>query len=196
MIEVNLLPEELRKKDERIDILAELPIQRGAIIFVIAFFVIQCLASVYAFYLSSHFKATQAKIEKMTLANKQITEQKAFTMAVKKKIEKGEVVAHRPFYWAAFLNALSDSTTKGIWFTSISVFNDGKVSQLKLQGSVYSGGGEETAYIGKFIKELKSNAFFNEVFEEIQLPPINQKKIKDFDVYDFTILCNFKKGKS
>ncbi len=49
MIEINLLPEELKKKDERIDILAELPIKQSAIILVAAFFVIQLLGGMYTF---------------------------------------------------------------------------------------------------------------------------------------------------
>ena len=57
------------------------------------------------------------------------------------------------------------------------------------------GKGEETAYTGKFIKELKANSLFNGLFNDIELSQINQKRIKDFDVYDFVILCTFKKGK-
>ena len=194
MIEINLLPEELRKKDEKIDLLAELPIKRGAILFAILFFVFQALASVYAFTLSSHFKSMQFETANLTAANQQITARKSEILAIKKKITKGEAVARRPFYWASFLNALSDSCTKGVWLTGLSTSNDGKFSQLRIEGSVV-GKGEETAYAGKFIKELKSNVFFSDLFDSIELSTINQKKIKDFDVYDFVILCKFKKGK-
>lgn len=194
MIEINLLPEELRKKEERINILAELPIQRGAIVFVSAFFVIQLLASVYAFTLSSHMKVTRSEIAAMTATNKEIAAQKTRMILIKKRIEKGEAVTRRSFYWSEFLNALSNSVTKGAWLTSLSIVTNDKVSHLKLGGSVV-GKGEETAYTGKFIKELKANPLFGELFDEIELSTINQKKIKDFDVYDFVIMCRFKKGK-
>lgn len=194
MIEINLLPEELRRKEERIDILAELPIQRGAIIFVIVFFIFQLLASAYAFYLSSHFKAMKTESAVLMAANKEVAAQKASILSIKKRIEKADAVIRRPFYWSGFLNALSDSVTKGVWLNGLSITADGKTSRLKLNGSVV-GKGEETAYAGKFIKELKSNPVFNELFDEIELSTINQKKIKDFDVYDFVIQCNFKKGK-
>lgn len=194
MIEINLLPEELRKKEERINILAELPIQRGAIIFVILFFILQGLASAYAFYLFSHFKTMKAESVALMTANKEIAARKTSILLIKKRIEKADTVIRRPLYWSSFLNALSDSVTKGVWLNGLSVIDEGKTSRLKLNGSVV-GKGEETAYAGKFIKELKSNLAFNELFDEIELSTINQKKIKDFDVYDFVIHCNFKKGK-
>ena len=194
MIKINLLPEELRKKDERINILAELPIQRGAIIFVILFFVLQGLASAYAFYLSSHFKVMKAESAALMAANREIAAQKSSILLIKKRIEKADTVTLRPFYWSSLLKALSDSVTKGVWLNGLSITDEGKISRLKLNGSVV-GKGEETAYAGKFIKELKSNPVFNELFDEIELSTINQKKIKDFDVYDFVIYCNFKKGK-
>ena len=54
MIAINLLPEALRKKDERVNLLAGLPIKRGAILCVIVFFGLQILGTIGAFYLSAH----------------------------------------------------------------------------------------------------------------------------------------------
>ncbi len=194
MIEINLLPEELRKKEERVNLLAELPIKRGAIVCVIAFFGLQILATIGAFYLSVHFNWIKAEVAKLNELNKDIIAQKASTALIKRKIQQADAAAKRPFLWSSFLNALSDATTKGVWLTKFSITNDGKISHLRLDGSVV-GKGEETAYTGKFIKELKTNPFFKGLFDEIELETMNQKRIKDFDVYDFVILCTFKKGK-
>ena len=194
MIEINLLPEELRKKEERVNLLAELPIKRGAIVSVIVFFGLQLLATIGAFYLSAHFNWMKVEIARLKESNKGISSQKTLTTLIKKKIEKGDSITKRPFLWSSFLNALSDSVTKGVWLRKFSIADDGKVNRLRLEGSVV-GKGEETAYTGKFIKELKGNPFFNELFDEIELSTINQNRIKDFDVYEFVILCTFKKGK-
>ena len=51
---------------------------------------------------------------------------------------------------------------------------------LYLEGSVV-GPGQETAFIGKFIKQLKENPLFAELFEDIRLSTINQRKIKRED---------------
>ena len=65
---------------------------------------------------------------------------------------------------------------------------------LKLEGSV-TASGQETAFIGKYVKSLKDNATFTELFRDIELSNINQRKIKEFDVYDFVLICKFRKGK-
>ena len=194
MIETNLLPEELRKKEERVNLLAHLPIKRGAIILVIVFFGLQILATLGAFYRSIHFNWMKAEIIRLKEVNKEIISQKVSTALIKKKIEKEDADTQRPFLWSSLLNALSDSVTKGVWLTKLSVTHDGKSDHLGLEGSVV-GKGQETAYTGKFIKELKANPLFNELFVEIELSTMNQKRIKDFDVYDFVILCTFKKGR-
>ncbi len=194
MIEINLLPEELRKKEERVNPFAELPVKRGAIMFVIGFFGIQLLATVGAFYLKTHYTWVKAEVVKLRETNKEILAQKAETASIKKKTEKGDLCAKRSFYWSMLLNALSDSATKGVWLRNFSVDRESKVHHLLLEGSVV-GKGEETALAGKFIKELKSNPMFDEMFDEIELSTFNQTRIKDVDVYNFRIVCNSKKGK-
>ena len=194
MIEINLLPEELRKKETRVNPFAELPVKRGAVIFVIAFFGLQALAAAGSFYLSMHFNWMKMEVTRLKEMNKKITSQKAATALIKKKIEKAAADTQRPFLWSSLLNALSDAVTKGVWLTKFSITNDGKMSYLGLEGSVV-GKGEETAYTGKFIKELKANPLFDGLFHEIELSTMNQKRIKDFDVYDFVIRCAFKNGK-
>ena len=69
------------------------------------------------------------------------------------------------------------------------------VKILKLDGSTV-GQGEETAFTGKFIKGLQSNPVFRELFSDIELSNLTQKKIRDFDVYDFSIYCTFKPNKA
>ncbi|OIO37973.1 MAG: hypothetical protein COT00_03160 [Candidatus Omnitrophica bacterium CG07_land_8_20_14_0_80_50_8] len=193
MIAINLLPEALRKKDERVNLLAGLPIKRGAILCVIVFFGLQILGTIGAFYLSAHFTWMKAEASRLKEANKSIASWKLATVLIKKKKEKAAETIQRPFLWSALINALSDSVTKGVWLKNFSVTQNGKTAALKLEGSVV-GKGEETAYAGKFIKELKDNMLFGELFSAIELKTINQKRIKDIDVYDFVILCTFKKG--
>ena len=66
---------------------------------------------------------------------------------------------------------------------------------LKLNGSVV-GKGDETENVGKFIKELKSNAILVDFFSDIELSDMTQRKIKEFDVYDFVISGVFKAEKT
>ena len=68
------------------------------------------------------------------------------------------------------------------------------IKTIKLEGSVYAAG-QETAFIGKFIKALKENEYFQGLFSDIELSNTNQRKISEYDVFDFVLLCKFKKDK-
>jgi hypothetical protein len=112
------------------------------------------------------------------------------------------------------MNALSDSMTKGVWLRGLSLSEmtvqappapavkgapapkTGGTSKewfLKIEGSTVAQG-QETAYVGKFIKELKDNKTLSGVFEGIELSDMNQRKIREYEVYDFVLMCKFKKG--
>ena len=88
MIEINLLPEELRKKEARVNLLAELPVKRGAMIFAVVFFGFQALATVGAFYLSAHFNWAKMEVVRLKEANRETLAQKTATALIKKKLEK------------------------------------------------------------------------------------------------------------
>ncbi|MBI3316100.1 MAG: PilN domain-containing protein [Candidatus Omnitrophica bacterium] len=100
----------------------------------------------------------------------------------------------RGFYWSKLLSALTDSVTKGVWLTRLSTESEKDTRVLLIEGSAV-GRGEESAFIGRFMKELKKNPVFTELFDEIELGHLSQKKLKDVDVYDFVVRCTFKKGR-
>ena len=69
-------------------------------------------------------------------------------------------------------------------------------SVMKLEGSCSGGAGQETALIGKYLKSLRDNPYFRELFDSnINLSGMNQRKLGEADVFDFTIYCRFKKVK-
>lgn len=69
-------------------------------------------------------------------------------------------------------------------------------SVMKLEGSCSGGAGQETALIGKYLKSLRDNAYFRELFDSnINLSGMNQRKLGEADVFDFIIYCRFKKEK-
>ena len=67
---------------------------------------------------------------------------------------------------------------------------------MKLEGSCSGGAGQETALIGKYLKSLRDNVYFRELFGDgIDLSEMNQRKMGEADVFDFTVYCRFKKVK-
>ena len=211
MIEINLLPEHLRKKETVRFELPDLPTLRNIILGVAVFFILQVLIVFFALY--QQFEVSNVTHETLLLKEeiKDTLLFKSETEETNTKLKQIARATHRSFTWAALLNEITASTTKGVWLRELSQVDmevaelasktkdakllantPQKVRCLRLTGSAV-GQGQETAYIGKFVKQIKENPHFLALFSRIELTDINQRKIKDFDAYDFEIICVFKK---
>ena len=204
MIEINLLPEEMRKK-ERIKLdLPAIPVFKILSVFLAVFVGIQVFLSIFAIYQRLEYTKVKNDVARLTKENDQIIKLKSETTAINNLLKEAKSLTDRKFFWSMLLNALSDSMTKGVWLRSLSIgfvnaeqgkpadARSPKARVLNLEGSVV-GPGQETAFIGKFIKQLKENPRFSELFDDVKLSNMNQKKIKEFDVYDFVLVALFKK---
>ncbi len=214
MIEINLLPDEFKKKPAVKIALPEIPARRVLFAGIGVFLCAQLLLALFAGYQSIELGHLKQQYTALSEQNKEVTRLKNETEKMQERIRDIRTITERKFYWASLLNALSDSMIKGVWLRDLTVGEGEEASlvkraaqskpgstrapgsgvhYLKLQGSVVSGG-SETAAIGRFIKELKINPGISEIFDEIELSSITARKIKDIDVYDFVVICFFKKG--
>lgn len=213
MIEINLLPEELRKpvaaKREAFNVAPK----QLALGFLAIFVTVQILLTVFSLYKQGEAMFLRSSTAQMQAQHGDLMSVKQGAEASKKAIKQINTLTERKFEWYRLLNALSDCVTRGVWLRSLSIEQheaavvqgpkkkgaspdknaDTKVRVMKLTGSVVARG-DETAYIGRFIGELKANELFTRLFDSIELSTINQKKIKETDVYDFTISCQFRSG--
>ncbi len=213
MIEINLLPEEMRKKESVKIALPEIPIKKTLSIFFGVFFGLQLLFTMVAFFLRFQEASYTHQIAALKETNKEIVRQKMETEGLYNRLKDARAAASRKYYWASLLNALSNSITKGVWMRSLYVTDEepksamvktapepasdkktAKDKYLVLEGSAV-GQGQETAFIGKFLKQLKDNQMFNNLFQDIKPTNINQRRIKEYDVYDFMMYCKFRKDK-
>lgn len=196
MIEINLLPGEFRKKEAIKLVLPEGPIKKGLWFLFAVFLVGQILFTVWAVSQGFEVKRLRVQIAALKLQNRLVLQKKAETTLFMKRMEQIRTMTQRKFHWSLLLNAVSDSMTKGVWLQSLSAASPPAPKHvLKLEGSVVSPG-QETAFIGRFIKELKDNSYLGNLLESVELSNINQRKIRDYDVYDFTLSCAFKKDKN
>lgn len=88
--------------------------------------------------------------------------------------------------WSKRLNALSDITPEGIWFTELSL-EQGK--GLVIQGSAISLGGEEMVNIGRLVQDLKADPGFASVLKDIQIESIKRVPEKEIELAQFTLTC-------
>jgi len=215
VIEINLLPEELKKKESfltKIDLssfsLKDLPVIPIAIV-VVGFLV---LVQVLVLAMNIYFQATLSSLTKtyaIVEPDKKVSDAlKAQTDAIHKKIGAIDDLMGKRFSWAKKLNTLSDAMIPGIWLTDLNyderpVEKSGIVSAPKSKGmglpgtlvltGYAAGSGEQGAgLVGKFIKNLKESEEFYSDFVQIELVSIKSSRVKDQEVMNFKINCVFK----
>lgn len=222
MIEINLLPEDLKKRKRAEPKIAIANIRIEKIPFVkIAIFSAGALLAIQIvlFGLSILGGAIFNSLEK---GYKQILPQKQEAQRLQARIsDMGEKVTAidelmvKRFSWAEKLNTLSDSVTPGIWLTQLDY--DEKVIErpktpaggpskgpikagiekvlaryLIISGASQSMEEEGTALIGRFIKSLKENPSFYSDFSDIELGSIKREQMGGQEIMTFKITCLFK----
>jgi len=194
MIEVNLLPKELRKPARKVNIelpdVKFVPIAIGLVALII-FIQLALSFTVNAkrrrvVELEKKWSDLRPKKEEVLAIDRQVN-------ALGDRLSSISDIKKTSVSWARKLNALSDSLIPGMWLTSLTVEDDSGRRYLSIRGNISSFWKDETAMIGKFMKTLKENRSFAKDFEEIKLDTIQQKTVKDSEVMDFSIKCYFEK---
>jgi hypothetical protein len=228
MIEINLLPEELRKKQVTRIALPELPVKKALITIGCAVAVLQIFTTVLAVWVTAENGFSRQQAAALTEQTRETIELKKKSSALQGRVREYEEISRLPFRWAALLSSLTEAMTKGVWLRSLQVEEivvaapaapqapeapkkSGKapkaserraaaaksmtVRVMKIEGSVMAPG-QETAYVGKFLKSLKDNAEFSKIFADAELSNVTQRKIQTYEVYDFVISCRFRGTKA
>lgn len=216
MIEINLLPEDMRKKESalsKIDISAA--ILRNVSFAKFAGIVCAVLAAIHIliFGLILVNNSTFAALsEKRKLLGDREKDAMALELKSDTMNRKNTAIAQlmeKRFEWSKKLNDLSDSMTAGIWLGELSYDErdigipaekaapGGKrvLKHMTISGYASSKGEEGTASIGKFIKALKANESFYKDFSDIELGSIKRDKIEGQDAMGFSITCLFGEAK-
>lgn len=222
MIEINLLPEEAKKKKRssaKIDVSA-MSMSSLTIVSIAAWaagviLIIQLALFAIGVMSGTTFKSLGLQYKNI-LPKKQETEKlKIQVNNMNKKVEAINELMVKRFSWEKKLNALSDAMTPGIWLTELEY--DEKIIEvtkpvnadparkrggqtvenvlsryLILSGAASSMGEEGTALIGRFIKSLKDDAEFYSDFSDIELGTIKREKMEDQEIMTFKITCFFK----
>ena len=209
MIEINLLPQELRKKEALRLVIPNIFNRRFVVTLAGVLLTAHAVLGALTVYQTTQRGRTQNQVDSLRELMEETIGRKSEIKAGRERLDQIERMTERQFSWAKLLNVLSDSVPKGLWLRSFTVEEEmgaaaggrqpaspapAKVHVLKLEGSVV-GNGQETAVIGRFIKSLKEDAYFSLVFDEVEFFNITQRRIKSFSVYDFAIVCVFKNGK-
>jgi len=196
MIQINLLPKELRKKKKKLKVpdvtLVFLPITAALVGLLILIQLIMMLAiginkGTYA-RLDKEWKEILPDIKMVDALKKEVARIQAKVNAI------DELMVKR-ILWSRKMNDLNDSLIPGIWLTKLNLVSSrGSNEVLNLEGSASSAYGDETATVGKFIESLKGNESFFSDFSDIELEGMQRRVIKEIEVMNFKINGYFRKN--
>lgn len=211
LIEINLLPSELRPRKKISISMPHINLLPVIIWAVLSLFFIQLILVAVVRYQKHELDKYNKRWLDMTSSNAKLTELKTEIKDVTEKVGKIEGLFKRRFLWARKLNQLSDVLSEGIWLEEISLDIKSETRappvnvkgakpkkvlsySLVMKGSAVSREEEETAVIGKFMKTLKEDKSFFSDFQDIELGSIQSDKLGERDIMHFTITCRFKEA--
>jgi len=195
MIEINLLPKELRKKKRKIELptIPVIPIGAGAIALLV---IIQLLLGSVFFIAKAHLARLDKKWDILAPKKRELDKIKRKLNTTKKKIRAIDELMAKRLNWSRVLNELSNSIRSNIWFNELDYREslDGNIIRgtLSISGSSISHGEEGTADIAYFIRSLKTNEEFFRDFEDVELVNITKGSVSGQDVMNFALICKFK----
>lgn len=220
MIELNLLPEELKgKKGKRIGAsdIPVIPIAVGITALMVA---IQISIVSFISLSKGQLETLEKTWSGLAPKKKEFAEIKERISSIQKKIKAIEGLIEKRLSLAGILNELSDSMTASIWLSELS-FDEKKVADggflsrktkgkkgapgsasenhiirtLSITGSAAGTGDEATSYVARLIKSLKDNRNFFKHFDDVELVSITKGSTAGAAVMNFKLVCRFKPEK-
>lgn len=187
MIEINLLPDNLKPKKEAVKI------DTLKLLYLVPAFAIILLIS--HLYLLGFQISRAAQLTHLEKKMKQLEPQKKDVEAFHKEyaqVSGSAKALHdltaRRVNWADKLAKLSVHLPAGIWFTDMAV--SGK--DFSLKAAVISLEKQEMSLINRFMDSLRKDADFFKDFLKIELDSVQRKVIGGYDVAEFVLAGSLK----
>lgn len=202
MIEINLLPKELRVTRKFFVLNKEfyISVGLGAGMILLAFFLF-LLAIVGGQEMA--LTKTEKELGRLDSDRRGIKELKADIRFLQSQSQTAEGLLKHSLLWSKKMNQASDLLQSGIWLTKLELQSRSISSEkrelkgdaaLLIQGRVYSRDREEAAVVGKYISALKGNEDFFKDFEDIRLENVQSRLLGGVSVSEFTLVCSLKTG--
>ena len=190
MIEINLLPEELKVKTKRlgkVSIESKYFLYLIPLVFAVLILAHICLAAV-GIVKSLQFSQLNNKWKKLQPQRELLNNLKKGYDVVASNAKLIQELNSRRLNWSEKLNRLSQDLPSGIWFNEILVSRKGFV----LKASVVSLQKEEMSLINKFMDSLKNDTRFLIDFNKLELGLVQKKSVGGYDVVDFILTAKLK----
>ncbi len=194
MIEINLLPEELRVKtktkslehetvtkhavfsQEQLFIYA-IPALLGVLICAHIYFAVISISK------SSQLVALNRQWIELEPQKKVLDEFNNEYFAVSQDASLIQSLNSKRILWAVKLNKLSLNLPSGVWFNQVTI----TAKDIVIQGSVISLAKEEISLINKLLENLKIDSDFSKDFTSFELSSVQKKNVAGYDIADFIL---------
>jgi len=182
MIEINLLPEELRKKRREIKVISEISKAIILRIIVIVFFIHLGLGLLTLIRLINLHRLNRIWSEFGGKREEFDNLRKEMETLEKIKLDLNKLAGIK-ILWSKKLNIISDKIPKGIWLREIFCSKD----KFKIEASCVSKKLDKTERIRNFLENLRKDSDFSKDFRSLELESVTRKSIKGQEILDFTL---------
>ena len=191
MIEINLIPQENRKKKRsQIAGVIKIPLEivigsfLGVLMLLIMVHVSLLLVNLWNL---NHHANLKREWEVITPAKDNVDKViKEMRLLQKKQKAIDKITTGSRVLWARKMNILSDSIVRGVWLTRLRL-NDGT---LYIEGSAISKQSDQIMGVHTFTANLKNDDKFIEYFSDLELDSIQRRYVGKTEIADFLITAN------
>jgi len=186
MIEINLLPEELKAKSKakKFGVGIEIKYFLYLIPFVVGLLIcVHIYLAILNITKNNQLRTLNNKWQELQPQRKILEDFNKEYAILSEDAAAIQQLTKQRINWAEKLNKLSVNLPSGIWFNEISIFS----RDFTLQGSVVSLQKEELSLINKLIDSLKNDTTFFKDLNNLELSSVQKKIIGGYDIADFIL---------
>ena len=206
MIELNLLPKELRRKKKK-QVAGDftMPKLPGVLIAVSVLSVLLMLHVTLIFFIAnkSSLSATlKNQFDNALTQRKRAEKVNTQVETLQKKLSFVRKIVKPDISWTNLMCGLNEAVISNIWISELNVKfshkeknSKEKPETLDLVGYSLGGSERETSSIAKFIVSLKRTPDFYGYFDEIELDSMKNREYSGEEVMQFKLECLFKERK-
>lgn len=182
MIEINLLPGELRPKAQAQSQQVFYLLNATPFIFGILICIHLFLAAL-AIFKGSEFLFLNSKWQRLAPQRKILEDFKKEYTTLSEDAQLIQQLTRQRIIWSQSLNKLSSDLPSGVWLNNVSI----TPSDFTLSGSVMSLQKNEMALIDELMDNLKNDPVFFKDFKNLDLTSTKRKTIGGYEEVDFTL---------
>ena len=197
MIELNLLPDEMKAKKKKMMELQEinLPFVPITVGFIACLIAIHILLIGYTGLQKNTLSKVNREWEAMAPGQKELNELRGRVRQIEAKVTAIDELTKNRVTWASVLNEIRDTIIQNVWISDISLQRQGDQKVLVIEGYVAGSSGEATSTVGKFLHALKGNAKFSSYFRDVKLDGIRSSIVMTYEVMRYRITAPLKEEK-